>query len=382
MFINRNTVIELKTKRYNCNECGKSFISKQSFASKRARVSLETVRTILEALMKYTCTFEHAGKIAHVSNTTAKNIFDQYVNPKRKILPEVLTMDEVYNKDQFSAPYSCVLFDFMNMKMIDVIQDRSKASLSKYFMKISKEERSRVKYVVIDMWEPYVDVAKYFFDNPVIIVDSFHVIKEMNDALDKLRCRIMNTFQTGTEEYYLLKKYNYLLFESHPIWEEKSYNARFKKTVNEYDVTKMILSLDKELEIAYQFCSSYRYFNAKASYEKAREEFLNFATDANVARIEEFRPILRMLQNWEEYIINSYMIINGRRLSNGPIEGCNSQIKKLMRISNGLEHPLRFRNRLMHCYNKEMVLSPAKERIIKIKRKPRGKYKKPPRAES
>ena len=382
LFINKETTIELIIKRYECKECGKSFVSKQSFASKRSRLSYDTVKTILDALRKYTCTFEHAGKIAHVSNTTAKNVFDQYVNPKRKRLPKVLAIDEVYNKGQFSAAYSCVFFDFLGSKIVDVIQDRSKASLSRYLTKISRKERQEVKYVVIDMWEPYVDIANYFFENAIIVIDSFHVIKEMNAALDDLRCKIMSRFEPGTIEYYLLKKQHELLFKSHHVWKEKEYNPRLKMMVNEYDVVKMMLSLDNELKTAYEYCSKYRTFNSQATYENAQRLFDEFSMNIEIAKIEEFRPIIRMLQNWEEYILNSFLIVEGRRLSNGPIEGCNSQIKKLMRISNGLEHPIRFRNRLMHCYNNEAVMSPVKEKIPKIKRKPRGNYKKPPRIES
>ena len=376
LFLNKETIFQIRIKRFRCKECGKTFTSKQNIVMKRSKVSIETVKTILDALREYTCTFKHAARVAHVSNTTAKNIFDQYVNPRRKILPKVLAIDEVYNKKQFSYPYSCVLFDFLGSKIVDVIQDRSKASLSKYFMKISEEERQRVQYVVIDMWEPYVDIAKYFFENATIVIDSFHVLKELYAALDKLRCDVMNKYETGTIEYYLLKKYHKLLFDSHQSWKEKEYNPRLKKIVNEYDVTQMIISIDNRLKIAYEYCCNYRNFNARSSYYSAQEIFEKYAYNIEIARIEQFRPIVRMFQNWQEYIINSFLIVDGRRLSNGPIEGCNSQIKKLMRISNGLEHPIRFRNRLMHCYNKEAVLSPVKNRIEKIKRKKRGKYKK------
>lgn len=382
MFIEKDVEIQLFIRRYECKECDKTFSSKQSFATKRAKVSMETVKIVLDSLRKYTCTFEHAAKIAHVSNTTAKNIFDQYVNPKRKKLPKVLAIDEVYNKGQFSFPYSCVLFDFLGTKIVDVVQDRSKASLTKYFAKVSIEERERVQYVVIDMWEPYVDVIKFFFRNATIVIDSFHVLKELYAALDDVRCRVMRRYDKGTTEYYLLKKYKDLLFSTHAVWKEKEYNHRLKKYVNEYEMTQMILSLDNELKFAYDYCSKYRAFNSQSNYENARILFEDFSLNFEISNIPEFIPVLKMLQNWEEYIINSFLNVEDRRLSNGPIEGCNSQIKKLMRISNGLENPYRFRNRLMHCYNNEGVLSPVKNRIPKMPRKPRGKYKKATKVES
>lgn len=376
LFINKHAEIHLSIKRFRCEECGKSFYAKQDFAPKKSKVSMETIITVLDALRKYTCTFDHAAKIAHVSNTTAMNIFDRYVNPKRKTLPKVIAIDEVYNKGLFSYPYSCVLFDFLNFKIVDVIQDRSKASLSRFLNRISKKERENVEYVVIDMWEPYVDIAKFYFPNAVIAIDSFHVLKEMNSALDKIRCKVMNKYEKGTTEYYLLKKHNDLLFKSPDEYKERIKNPRLKRYVNEYDVLQMILSLDNELKDVYEFTKNYRSFNALATFKTARNGFEKYKTNIKMTRIKLFSHIIEMLNNWEEYILNSFTIVDGRRLSNGPIEGCNSQIKKLMRISNGLENPARFRNRLMHCYNNEAVLSPTKERIVKIKRKPRGKYRK------
>ena len=219
-------------------------------------------------------------------------------------------------------------------------------------------------------------MSKFYFPNAVIAIDSFHVLKEMNSALDKIRCKVMSKYEKGTTEYYLLKKHNDLLFKSPDEYKERIKNPRLKRYVNEYDVLQMILSLDNELKDVYEFTKNYRSFNALATFKTARNGFEKYKTNIKMTRIKLFSHIIEMLNNWEEYILNSFTIVDGRRLSNGPIEGCNSQIKKLMRISNGLENPARFRNRLMHCYNNEAVLSPAKERIVKIKRKPRGKYRK------
>ena len=84
-----------------------------------------------------------------------------------------------------------------------------------------------------------------------------------------------------------------------------------------------------------------------------------------------------MLINWKEYIINSFNIVDGRRISNGPIEGFNSNFKKMMSVANGLYSFQRFRNRLMYCYNKPNCLSPVREVIKKRPRGKRGPYKKP-----
>lgn len=376
LFYAKPTTFYLKVPRYECKICGKTFTQKQTYSAPLSRTSYETSRLVLENLLKYNETFESVGKLLHLSNTTVQNIFDTYVNPVRGTLPTVLAIDEVYNKGQFSAPYSVVLFNFLKRKVIDVVLDRSKYSLNQYFNKLTREEKNNVRYVIMDMWDPYLDVAKCQFPNAIVAIDSFHVMENIGKAVKDTRCRIMKLYAHGSIEYYLLKNYNYLLYKSPDPWREKEYNSRLKKYVNEYDILQIILNLHNDLRFAHNFYIRYKGFNDTCSYENAQVLFDDYVFDKNGEIIEEFVPIISMLIKWKPYIINSFLIINGTRLSNGPLEGTNSQIKRLLKVGNGYSNFRRFRNRIMHCYNKEIVMSPVENKIAKIPRKKRGNYKK------
>jgi len=203
LFLNVATIFLLKNRRYQCLECNKTFVEKNNLAPKKSRISYETIFTILEAARAWNSTWKEIGKKAHVSDQTAINIFDKYVNPQRLRMPKIISIDECYNKHQFNKPYSCIFFDFLNTKIIDVIEDRSKYSLARYLSKIPRDERLNVKYVVIDMWEPYLDIATLYFPDAIVAIDSFHVLKEIGFALDKVRRRIMSGYSKSTSEYYL-----------------------------------------------------------------------------------------------------------------------------------------------------------------------------------
>jgi len=186
----------------------------QKYVPKRAKTSYETIRNVLKSLKSYSSTWKKVAEINHISDTACKDIFDRYVNPKRRPLPRVLCIDECYNKHQFSKPYTCILFDFLERKMVDAFEDRSKYNLVNYFMKMDVDERENVEYVIIDMWEPYLDTCSLVFPNAIVAIDSFHVIKEIGDAVSKTRKRIMHKFSTNSNEYYLLKKWNWLLYDT------------------------------------------------------------------------------------------------------------------------------------------------------------------------
>lgn len=378
LFIGKKTTFLLKSRRYRCLECGKTFMEPNILAPRRSKTSYETIMVVLDAARKYNATWKAIGERAHVSDETAINIFDRYVNLPRGKLSKVISIDECYNKHQFDKPYSCIVFDFLNTKIIDVIEDRSKLNLSHYFSKIPREERELVQYVVIDMWEPYLDIATIYFPNATVAIDSFHVIKEIGFALDKVRRRIMNGCQKGTTNYYLLKKWNETLFSEYKPWDEKFKLTRLGgKWFNKYQIQQMILNINNDLKTAHEFYRMYKYRNQITNIEAAEEMIDSFINDTKIIKIDEFLPVIQMLINWKEWIINSFNVVNDRRISNGPIEGFNSNFKKMMTVSNGLYSHQRFRNRLMYCYNRPNCLVPVKTRIIKKTRGARGPYKKP-----
>ena len=382
LFIGKKTTFLLKSRRYKCLSCGKTFMEPNILAPRKSRISYESIMVILDAARKYNATWKEIGEKAHVSDETAINVFDRYVNLPRGKLSRVISIDECYNKHQFDKPYSCIIFDFLQTKIIDVIEDRSKLNLSHYFSKIPREEREMVQYVVIDMWEPYLDIASLYFPKATVAIDSFHVLKEIGFALDKVRRRVMRGTPKGSKEYYLLKKWNRTLFKDYRIWDEKfkvyGLNNRY---YNCYQLQQMIVAINDDLRIAYEFYRDYRRRNKVTTYEDAKEMIESFINEKEILKVDEFIPILSMLNNWKEWIINSFIIVENRRLSNGPIEGFNSNFKKMMTVANGLYSFLRFRNRLMYCYNKPNVLAPVKERIKKRPRKPRGKYNKKPKSD-
>ena len=85
----------------------------------------------------------------------------------------------------------------------------------------------------------------------------------------------------------------------------------------------------------------------------------------------------RKLHKNKGVIANSFAYESGgRRISNGPVEGFNSQYKKLMRVSNGLSNFQRFRAQLILCSRKEVVFSPPRRGTTRRRMgKKRGKYK-------
>ena len=56
------------------------------------------------------------------------------------------------------------------------------------------ENRGNVKYVIGDMYEPYLLVTKAMFKNAKYVVDRFHYVRYIMDAIDGIRKRLQKKF--------------------------------------------------------------------------------------------------------------------------------------------------------------------------------------------
>ena len=119
---------------------------------------------------------------------------DSYITIPARTLPECLGIDELHSKElsRRNSGYLCILVDNEKHSLYDILDSRSKMNLSLYLSGFPKEQRCKVKYVTIDMWEPYKDAAKTYFPNCIIAVDPFHVVKHLHSNFDRLRIDLMN----------------------------------------------------------------------------------------------------------------------------------------------------------------------------------------------
>ena len=75
---------------------------------------------------------------------------------------------------------------------IDIIEDRRLDNLIKYFYYYDYKARNKVKFIIIDMYSPYISLIKKMFSNAKIVIDKFHLTQLISRALNKTRKKAMN----------------------------------------------------------------------------------------------------------------------------------------------------------------------------------------------
>ena len=122
-----------------------------------------------------------------------------------------------------------------------------------------------------------------------------------------------------------------------------------KKTHQTMTIALLIetmLKVSDELKDAYYLKEAYREFNLTATYENAEEQ-LDVLCDAfKTSGIKEYNKFRYLLLEWKTEILNSFFRLNGYRISNGNLERKNSDIKTIIKVSNGYTNFERLRNRI------------------------------------
>ncbi|MFA6661050.1 MAG: ISL3 family transposase [Bacilli bacterium] len=364
-------IILYKAKRYKCITCGRTFLEHNPLSSVNDSISTYTKIEILHALRNHNNTFTHVASQFNVSIQKVSDIFDHHVQCKRLSLPEIMCIDEIYTARISSYKYACVLLDFKTNQIIDIIPTRHKNYLRYYFGTLNRNAIMNVKTVIMDMYEPYRDTIQSVIPKALICIDSFHVIRQLNEAMKRIRIDVMNTFKKknktfehNDDRYYMLKKFHYFFVKDFErIYKGPINIPKFKARWNKYDILHYLLTIDNDLRNAYYLKEAYREFNLTASIHDKDERvsteraFLELVHAFRNSVHEGFRAFGETLSNWQGEILNSFIgTENGRRLSNGPIEGMNSKIKTLIKISNGMRNFKRFRNRCMYALNKNMPI--------------------------
>jgi|SRR5690554_4897643 len=364
--ITKKTYIIFYRRRYKCKTCNKTFYEKDPFTDHKFRLSQLTIMNILDYLKDFNHSFTGAARYFNTSVNTVINIFDHYVKAERNKLPKVLCIDEVHIKSNIKYPYACVLFDFHNSKIIDVLKTRRKEYLTRYFERFSIAELDNVEYVVMDLWAPYKDVVKRFMPKAKIVADAFHVVTNINRILDKKRTQVMNYYlKNGNKDLnysndfgYLLKKFSWMIrynkkkIKGRYIWVHK-----YKFSVYSLKLLNHLLSSNKELKEIYDLKHIYHDFNERSNINTAKGELTDLINRFRNHEIIEIREYGKTLNRWKIEIINSFTKHNGVRYSNGRLESTNRNIKTIIRNAFGVTNFERFRARVMYSINKDVSLN-------------------------
>ena len=138
----------------------------------------------------------------------------------------------------------------------------------------------------------------------------------------------MNHCDYGSNAYYLLKKWSWLLIADNVnLDNDRVYNGRFKMKLNRRDLKEMIFDAFPILYKAYHLKERYRKMNQECSYEEALYQYDEIAAAFKACGIRQYEEFTAILFTWREEILNSFRRpFHDRKLSNAYTENINGKL--------------------------------------------------------
>ena len=367
-------------------------LMRNSISSARTVGSL-TLRTYLSFLLpKVFLNLPPIARSFHTSDTHVLEVFDRLVNMERFPLTDIISIDEVHIDMDPHCKYGLVIQDFYSGEPIDLLRSRRTDVTEPYFASVPPEERNAVKYLISDMYNPYLAYVEKYFPNAVSVVDSFHVVQWVIRAIDnyirslirKYRQKIREAEERRTaelgypvslpqsDELYLLQKYRWLILSNKDSLTYHSalrMDPHFHRLMNTYDYESSLFQISPRLRDLRDWKERYIQFNSRNAGHplRAREEIEDLIDFYFKTGDEIFVDFASLLSRFRDPIINSFVMVEKHgsggiydsRLSNGPIESLNRKVKDLKRMGRGYRSFEHFRNRFLYSTRNNPPLNSA-----------------------
>ena len=344
-------------RRFHCYNCNKIFTEDMGLNTKNGNISNKTKIQIRKDLLDYNMTIDKIAIKNHVSKYVVRKELEEateMIPDYQKNLPRVISFDE-FKADTNEGKYAFILNDPIHKKVLDVLPSRKKERLIQYFT--LTENRRSVEYIISDMYEPYLLVQKVMFPHAKYVVDKFHYIKYIMEALDKIRIRLQKEYGEKSKEYKLLKnKKNVSLLRKYSneinwwVEQERYRNGRIVRVLPG-DIIRELLDISSDLKRGYQLKELFLDIVHHAPYEDAKRQLSDFIELCKESKIEEFCEASKTIENWLDYIVNSFI---DERYTNGYTEGINNKIKVIKRNAFGYRNFQFLRKRILYIFNKKI----------------------------
>lgn len=219
--------------------------------------------------------------------------------------------------------------------ILDVLKERTQEKLEAWFDDRGQEWCAQVETCCADMWDAYHEAAAAKLPNAERVVDRFHVMKNLNDAISKARRSIQNQADEATKA--LLKGCRWWLVKN-------------RENLDEEDRASLAqaLAASPELKACYQLKEDFRdWFNQSKDRESAEKDLQAWIERVKASGLRALQSFVKTLENWKESILNYFY---GHH-TNGFAEGVNLKIRMINRRAFGYRNFDQFRLHILVAFD-------------------------------
>jgi transposase len=200
-------------------------------------------------------------------------------------------------------------------------QERTVETFQGFFALLGTELSSHIQFVCSDMWKPYLRVVRDKCSQALHILDRFHIVAKMNEALDDVRAAESRKMaQDGYEP--LLHKSRWCILK-------RKANLTALQNFRLHDLLRYNLQTVRAYLLKEDFQRFWDYNSPTWA-----GMYLDFWIQQTMrSRIHPMQKIAQTLRVHRELILNYFKA--KKQFSSGVVEGLNNKVKVTMRKSYG-----------------------------------------------
>lgn len=327
--------LEVQVRRVYCRSCGAvkrerlEFLADNALYTERfawyvgRRCRSSSIKDIAEEL--------------HLHWHTVKELEKQYMREQLKrasqVRPRVIGIDEISVRKRHV--YRIVVSDLDKQRPIWFGgSDRSEQSMDEFYRFLGEKKAKRIRLAVMDMWKAFRNSTTRNAPQAAILFDKFHVLRHLNEALDKIRKREYGRLSGKHRQFIKGQKYALL---SHP----QNLKGPARKNL------KLLLAANKRLNTAYVLKESFAQLWDYNSEVWARKFFDNWRAGLKWQRLKPYEEFADMIdRHWDG--IAAYCKPENK-IALGFVEGLNNKIRVFQRRAYGLRDEEYLRLKVLTC---------------------------------
>ena len=244
------TLIRLRKRRFRCKICRKVAVAETSLVKKNHQIATIVNQKIAQKLIEKVPMTAIAESLAVSTSTVIRKLKEFKFKTDFNCLPAHMSWDEYSFK---KGKMNFIAQDFDSRKIIAILDGRTQATIRNHFLRYSRQVRNRVKVITMDMFSPYYNIARKLFPSAKIVLDRFHIVQHLGQAMNRLRIQIMNQLDRKSHEYKAIKRYWKLLQQdSRKLSHKRFYRPTFRMHLTNKEILEKLLSYSQELREHYE----------------------------------------------------------------------------------------------------------------------------------
>ena len=199
------------------------------------------------------------------------------------------------------------------VRLLWVGKGRTVKTMLRFFREFGKPWAAHIKHICSDMWKPYLKVIKKKIPGALHILDRFHIMANINKAIDKVRAADQRTLEEDGYEPVLKKSRWCLLKRKENLTEKQAVKLKDLLAYNLKSIKAYLLK--EELNLFWEYVSPHW-----------AGKFLDlWCTKVMRSKIEPMKKMGKSLRKHKPLILNWFRA--KKAFSSGIVEGLNNKAK-------------------------------------------------------